>query len=78
MKGLVESGVDYCRAHDGIRNEDEDRCDFVTRDPWSPEFTCAHGDPDADEEIEVDDCDLCDDEGVTLCDLTPLLYRSES
>ena len=25
---LAEAGADYCRAHNGIREEDEDVCDF--------------------------------------------------
>lgn len=68
MSGLVESGVDYCRSHHGIRNEDEERCDFVSRDPWDPTLNCSVCGGVGD------DCDHCDEEGVTLCDLTPLLY----
>lgn len=75
---LIEAGVDYCRSHHGIRNEDENRCDFVTRDPWDSEWTCLHGDdPEGSvDDLKRDDCDLCDEEGVTLCDLTPLLYEN--
>lgn len=77
MSDLVESGVDYCRVHHGIRNEDERVCDVVMRDPWDPELNCptceGHGYLVLPEDGEDEPCDDCE-EGVTLCDLTPLLY----
>lgn len=63
---LVESGVDYCRAHHGIRNEDEDRCDMVTREPWDSHLNCPRCGGQGD---DVAECEACDADGVSLCDL---------
>lgn len=30
--GFVEVGASYCTVHDGLMNEDDDRCDFAVGD----------------------------------------------
>lgn len=45
----VSVGVDYCTVHHGIRNEDEDRCDFGELEAWESRYGTAD---------EPDECDL--------------------
>lgn len=75
MSPLVESGVDYCREHHGIRNEDEHCCDGRTwDDPTHRCLTClGSGFLPPEVDPEEDPCPDCE-EGLTRCDLTPLLY----
>lgn len=37
MSALTPVGVDYCRTHHGIRNEDEERCDMA---PYKEDRPC--------------------------------------
>lgn len=76
---LVESGLDYCRLHHGIREQDEHACDNAIDDEIACE-TCE-GDGQigrylGEGETEELPCPACDGQGVVACDLTPLLYAS--
>jgi len=69
---LVEAGPDYCRKHSGIREEDQDYCDFADR------CDSCHGNGETyDKAGDVTGiCEDCDGSGVETCDLTPLLYEN--
>lgn len=72
---LVESGLRYCTAHNGVIDCDEDVCDFV--DYSAPEHACALCEGSGVDPTNPDEqCVQCDGEGVTACTPTPLLYRS--
>lgn len=73
MGELVESGVDYCRTHHGIRDEDERWCDMVDDD--DPDQLCP-GCEGSGLTPDGDDCVPCVGIGHTPCDLTPLLYAA--
>lgn len=64
---LRKAGPDYCRAHNGIREEDEELCDNAE------EFDCATCEGSG--EVDDEDCLDCNGTGTDPCDLTPLLYE---
>jgi hypothetical protein len=72
---LVDSGVAYCTAHNGIIDCDEDRCDF--RDCTNPEWWCAvcDGSGTVGDHGSYVDCVACDGDGCSPCTPTPLLYE---
>jgi hypothetical protein len=72
---LIESGLAYCTAHNGVIDCDEDRCDFI--DLTDPEQKC----PSCKGQGYIEDghggggdCEDCDGDGITPCTPTPLLY----
>lgn len=69
MTTYKEAGPDYCRNHSGIREEDEDYCDFAG--------TCRRCSGSGFRN-EDDDCEACEGTGRAACDLTPLLYEVKS
>ena len=74
---LKPAGLDYCRSHHGIREEDEHTCDFLDADYHTCD-TCKGSGRIAVTGQGRDgfhECGDCDEEGLTLCDLTPLLYE---
>lgn len=66
-------GVDYCDRHEGLREEDESRCDNAPRCQ-----TCDGAgeliDGDGDPHME---CEDCEGSGRESCDLRPLGYMDE-
>lgn len=91
VERLTPSGVDYCRAHNGVRETDEHQCDnrgtlLEERcDTCDGEDVLPCTDPAvqcADPECEPDRgrhwivCPACDGGEGTPCDLTPLIYEA--
>lgn len=77
MSTWEKSGLDYCTAHNGVREEDERYCDF--RGLGDPEFDCPSCDglgyvERVDSDDPKEDCPDCE-EGMTPCVLTPLWYE---
>ena len=78
VRRLVPSGLDYCRAHDGVREQDEDVCDRVSDAVDDPDLRCrtcegygtVHDDGD-----DMTTCTVCHGDGTPPCDLTPLFYE---
>jgi hypothetical protein len=66
-------GVDYCLTHCGIRNEDEESCN------WRDDNECETcGGTGAAEDDDPGggtfDCADCDGDGHSPCDLRPLVW----
>ena len=73
-------GPDYCVRHHGIREEDQNWCDFRDEDDCT---TCEGTGMVSIRETDgtggqmVKDCPNCED-GGTLCDLRPLGYTEDA
>ena len=72
--GWVEVGVDYCITHEGIRNEDQDHCDFHRgigcAECGGAGRVTEHG------VTRLAGCGVCAGTGLEPCDLYPLHYRA--
>lgn len=72
---FTEVGVDYCLAHHGLRNEDEEWCDWRDDDDNVCEDCDGLGyEEQVDSEDAKVDCEDCDGYGFTPCDLASLGY----
>lgn len=76
MADLVDSGLRYCTAHNGVIDCDEERCDFLDiTDPTQQCDGCGgHGVIEVDDDGRCENCQDCDGQGATPCTPTPLLY----
>jgi hypothetical protein len=71
-------GVDYCTAHHGTRNEDDEWCDWREDPDVNLCETCdGEGSLFVDDGEPDVDCPDCDTFGYTPCELQQLGYLTE-